>query len=109
MERIGNFEKPKDIDISNKECDDLHELTIDEIRNILKNMVVDNINVMPVRYFSFMVKNNDGETEYKIIRNALVAIAITDPSIKARNYNSPAILDKIQEFIDIYGPIYKIY
>lgn len=84
-------------------------LTLDDIKNRLKNMRVDNNVLYATKAFSFVV--NDPNGDLKELKNVFISFAVTqynENGKKERHYCSPGIVDKIQKIMDEYGEIYDI-
>ena len=87
----------------------LKPLTIDDIKDRLKAMVVNNDDVLPIHVFHILVKNpDDNGTEYLLVRNAIFASCVHCQD-GTKNYYDEELINKFQHFIQKYGEIYKLY
>ena len=82
-------------------------LTDTDIVEHLKTMVVDNKNIYPLHWFSFIVANKENEVwKTKLIRLAFLEACINYKN--TRNYYSTEIFNKIKEIENKFGSILKI-
>jgi len=82
-------------------------LTDTDITEHLKTMVVDNKNIYPLHWFSFIVANKENEVwKTKLIRLAFLESCINYKN--TRNYYSTEIFNKIKEIENNFGSILKI-
>jgi hypothetical protein len=82
-------------------------LTDTDITEHLKTMVVDNKNIYPLHWFSFIVTNKENEVwKTKLIRLAFLEDCINYKN--TRNYYSTEIFNKIKEIENNFGSILKI-
>ena len=87
----------------------LKPLTIDDIKDRLKSMVVNNDDVLPIHAFHILVKNpDDNGTEYLLVRNAIFANCVHCQD-GTKNYYDEELINKFQHLIQKYGEIYKLY